>query len=124
MSFNAERQAARRLGFRAERQAEWLLRLKFYRILARNYRVRDGEIDLIARRGSVIAFVEVKARPNLTEGLESIAARKQRRISRAAGAWLAAHPYATQLTLRGDGIFFVPRRLPKHVSNLFELDLG
>ena len=120
----ADRHAARRLGLRAERQAELLLRFKFYRILARNYRVRDGEIDLIARRGSVIAFVEVKARPHLMEGLESVSGRKQRRVSRAARSWLAANPWGSRLTLRGDGIFLVPRRLPTHVSNLFELDLG
>ena len=124
MKIGTDRHAARLLGFRAERQAELLLRLKFYRILARNYRVRDGEIDLIARRGTVIAFVEVKARPHLMDGLESVSGRKQRRISRAAGSWLAAHPWATNFTLRGDGIFIVPRRLPKHVPNLFELDLG
>ena len=120
----ADRKAARLLGIRAERLAELMLRLKFYRILARNYRVRDGEIDLIARRGSVIAFVEVKARSNLMDGLESVAGRKQRRVSRAARTWLAANPWSSHLTLRGDGIFLVPGRLPTHVPNLFELDLG
>ena len=108
---------------RAERQAEWLLRFKFYRILARNYRVRNGEIDLVARRGSVVAFIEVKARPELLQGLESVTGRKQKRVSRAARHWLARNPWAMACTLRGDGIFVVPRRLPRHITNLFELQL-
>ena len=124
MSFGAERRAARRLGIRAERLAEWWLRAKLFRIVARNYRVRDGEIDLIVQRGGTVAFVEVKARPHLTDGLESVSVRKQRRIARAARHWLAANPWAASRTLRGDGLIFVPRRLPKHVPNLFELDLG
>ena len=57
---------SRRRSERAGRRAEWIgaliLTLKGYRILARRFRVHSGEIDLIARRGDVIAFIEVKAR--------------------------------------------------------------
>lgn len=58
-----DRRHAAGFGRRAEWLAALLLSLKGYRILARNYVVRGGEIDLVARRGSTVIFVEVKARP-------------------------------------------------------------
>jgi Uncharacterised protein family UPF0102 len=60
-----DRKKAHGLGIRAERVAVGLLRLKGYRILARRYQVREGEIDIVARRGDTVAFVEVKVRPSL-----------------------------------------------------------
>jgi putative endonuclease len=57
-----KRQSAERGGRRAESLAAWWLRLKGWRILARRVRTPVGEIDLVARRGRTIAFVEVKAR--------------------------------------------------------------
>ncbi|MFP3339830.1 YraN family protein, partial [Micrococcus sp. SIMBA_131] len=59
------RQKAYRLGHRGEWLAAIALRLKGYRILARRYRTKLGEIDLIARRGDLVAIVEVKARPTV-----------------------------------------------------------
>ena len=55
----------------AEGLSAWGLRLKGYRILARGFRVPVGEIDIIARRGRVLVFVEVKARNDLTAAAES-----------------------------------------------------
>lgn len=52
-------------GLRAETLAAFYLRLKGYRILARNLRVAGGEVDMVARRGNVLVFVEVKYRPSL-----------------------------------------------------------
>ncbi len=66
MTRETRRQAYVR-GRRAEALAAWWLRLKGYRILARGFRVAAGEIDLIARRGRLIALIEVKARPSLEE---------------------------------------------------------
>ena len=63
----AQRRAAEKRGRRAEQIAEVWLVLKGYRILARRIRLRTGEIDLIARRGSVLAFVEVKQRRSLSQ---------------------------------------------------------
>lgn len=99
------------------------LRCKGYRIVARGYRVRGGEIDLIARRGATLAFVEVKWRPSLTEAIDAITPQKRRRISRAARVFLAGRTEATALTLRGDAVYLTPWHWPRHAEGAFELDL-
>lgn len=65
-----------------------------YRIAARNVRVARGELDLVIRRGRELVFCEVKTRRSRVQGLpeESVNPRKQARILRAAGAYLARHP--------------------------------
>ena len=68
----ADRRLAERRGRRAETLAAWYLRLKGYRILARRYRTPVGEIDLIVRRGRLVAFVEVKRRPTEAEAAEAV----------------------------------------------------
>jgi putative endonuclease len=117
------RLVARALGQRAETIAALVLRTKLFRILARGYRVRDGEIDIVAQRGTLVIFVEVKARPTLVEAMESITPRKRQRLSRAARHWLTANPWAMSCSLRADGLFLVPGRLPRHVPGIIELDL-
>ena len=107
-------------GRRAEAIAAWYLRLKRYRILARRYRTPVGEIDLIARRGRTIAFVEVKLRPSEAEAIEAVRPSAARRIVRAADYWLAAHPAATGLDLRFDLMVAVPGRFPRHVRAAFD----
>jgi len=92
-------------GNRAETMAAWLLRLKGYRILARRFRAGAGEIDLIAARGDVIAFVEVKARRRRDDAAIAITADKQRRIASAARVWLARHPACANRILRLDAVF-------------------
>ncbi len=101
-------------GIKAESVAAVLLRLKGYSILERRYSAAGGEIDLIARRGDAIAFVEVKARADLEAAAFAISATKRRRISRAARVWLSRNGWAAGLTLRGDAVFVAPRRLPRH----------
>ena len=73
-------------GMRSQREAEEFLLSKNYRILERNYRIRTGEIDLIARDGDFIVFVEVKYRSGLKFGLprESVNFAKQQKIIRTA----------------------------------------
>lgn len=119
-----DRRAAHLQGLTAERVAIAALRLKFYSILACRYRVHGGEIDIIARRGDTIAFVEVKVRPSLDEARMAISAEKRRRISRAARVWLASNSFAAALTLRGDAVFVAPWRWPRHVASVIELDIG
>jgi putative endonuclease len=114
------RQLAERRGRRAEALAAWALRLRGYRILARRWRSPVGEIDLIARRGRLIAFVEVKQRGTPADAAEAVTAAGRRRIARAASAWLAAHPAAAALDLRFDVIICVPRRLPHHIPGAFD----
>jgi putative endonuclease len=95
--------------------------LKFYQILARRYRIREGEIDIIARRGRTIVFVEVKARGDIDAALTAITPEKQRRFSRAASRWLASNRWATSCTLRADAVFIAPRRLPRHLVAAMEM---
>ena len=114
---------ARGFGIRAEWIALAWLTLRGWRVLARNYLVKGGEIDLVAARGDVVAFVEVKARPSIDEARTAITPEKRRRISRAAAHWLARNPAAASRTLRGDAIFIAPRKFPRHIENVFELDL-
>ncbi|HYM02295.1 MAG TPA: YraN family protein, partial [Stellaceae bacterium] len=72
--------AAKRRAFRRGQLAEllclWHLRLRGYRILARRFRVPTGEIDLIARRGGVVAAIEVKARSNVAAAGEAVSHRQ------------------------------------------------
>jgi putative endonuclease len=117
-----DRRRAHGLGLLAEHVAE--VRLKGYRILTRRYSIREGEIDLVARRGDTIAFVEVKVRPTLDEARTAIDFVKRRRVSRAARSWLASNPWAAPLTWRGDAIFVAPWRFPRHQIAVIELDIG
>ena len=119
-----DRKKAHGRGLRAEGVAVGLLRLKGYRILARRYQVREGEIDIVARRGDTVAFVEVKVRPTLDEARTAIGAVKRRRLSRAAKSWLASNPWAAPLTWRGDAVFLAPWCWPRHEIAAIELDLG
>ncbi|PPD45790.1 MAG: hypothetical protein CTY15_02720 [Methylocystis sp.] len=118
------RRAARAYGLKAETVAMLWLRARLYEILDRNYRINGGEIDIVARRGRTIAFVEVKARGSLEEAYIAITPQKQRRICRAVNRWVANHPFAMGYTLRADAIFIAPGRLPRHLENAFELGVG
>jgi len=117
------RRAALTSGWRAEQIAVFALRLKGYRILAVRFLAKGGEIDIVARRGTTIAFVEVKLRKSLLTAMTAIDPAKQRRMSRAARFWLSAHPWAARLTLRGDAIYVVPWRWPHHIVAAIPLDL-
>jgi putative endonuclease len=114
------RRAAERRGRRAETLALLYLRAKGYRLLARRYRTPVGEIDLIVARRRLIAFIEVKARPTGAEAAESVTPASQRRIARAASAWLAKHPEAADRELRLDVVIAVPWRLPRHIMAAFD----
>jgi putative endonuclease len=79
------------LGQFGEEQAARYLRRRFYHIVERNYRCRFGEIDLIAKRGGFLVFVEVKLRRDDSHGeaREFVTARKQQRVRAAAESWLS-----------------------------------
>jgi len=81
-------------GKKGEDQAAAFLRLKGYRILERNFRVGQGEIDLIARRGGTLVFIEVKTRRGKAQGtpLEAVTPHKVKRLSAAAAVYLAGNP--------------------------------
>jgi putative endonuclease len=124
MSGPVERRRAFRAGLSAESVAAWLLRLKGYRILARRFRIASGEVDIIARRGSCVAFVEVKARPDMVLAVEAITPRQRHRIAAAARGWVARHPRHASLTLRFDAVLVMPLRWPVHIPAAFEIDIG
>ena len=104
-------------GRKAETLAAWWLRLKGYRILARGLRLPVGEIDLVARRGGCLAFVEVKRRATLAAALEAVTPHQRRRILRAAETWLAGRPDLAGLDVRFDALLLVPGRRPRHLPD-------
>lgn len=118
-----KKKTALQLGDRAERIAAYWLRLKGWRIITRRYTAPGGEIDIIAQRGKLIAFIEVKARPTLDEALAAIDASKRRRMNRAVAQWLMGKDWAMKLSLRGDVICIAPWRLPRHVPGEVALTL-
>lgn len=118
------RRAAYAYGLQAETVATLWLRARLFSILDRNYRAQGGEIDIVAKRGRTIAFVEVKARGSIDDAAIAITPQKQRRFRRAANRWLATHSWAATYTLRADAIFIAPGALPRHVENAFALEEG
>ena len=109
---------AERRGRRAERLAGWWLRLHGWQILANRARTAVGEIDLVARRGRVIAFIEVKARATQEDLAIAIDHRRLRRVARAAE--LLAPRYARNgEDVRIDVMLIAPRRFPQHLKNVW-----
>ena len=106
-------------GIYAERLAGLWLQMKGYHIAARRFETRFGEIDIIARRGNVIAIVEVKARPTLEEAMEAVKQQSRKRIDKAANVFLARQPDAKKLRLRYDLIAISPWKLPRHIEGFF-----
>ncbi len=111
-----------REGRRAEAIAAWWLLLKGYRVLARRFKVPSGEIDLVVRRGKVIAAVEVKERASLDRAAEAIGPRQRRRVARAAQAFMQQNPAQAVCDLRFDVVLIVPGRRPRHVPDAWRPD--
>ena len=99
----------------AEGLAALSLRLRGYQVIARRFRTPVGEIDLIARRGQLLAFIEVKARGDLDQALSSLGSRQRERTERSAQWFLASHPSYRDFVLRFDLIAVRPWRLPYHL---------
>ncbi len=106
-------------GIYAERLAGLWLQMKGYHIAARRFETGFGEIDIIARRGYVIAIVEVKARPTLEEAMEAVKQQSRKRIDKAANIFLARQPDRKKLRLRYDLIAISPWKLPRHIEGFF-----
>lgn len=113
-----KRQKAERGGRRAEAIAALWLQLKGWSVIGRRVRTPVGEVDLIARRGRVLAFIEVKARATAREADFALDEYRLRRVAAAAEA-LAHHYSRPGDTIRVDAMFIVPRRLPRHVPNVW-----
>lgn len=115
MVTSSDRRRRETAGRRAEDICAWYLRLKGYRVLARRFRTPIGEIDIIARRGPVLAMIEVKARPSTAEAIESVSARQRQRIARAALVFLQKHPDLVDKDLRFDVMLVTPWHRPHHL---------
>jgi len=112
------RQRAERGGRRAERLAAWWLRLKGWRILAIRARTSVGEVDLVARRGRTLAFIEVKARATEAGAAWALDDHRLRRVAAAAEALIPRY-WRDGDTVRIDALFMVPRRWPRHMTNVW-----
>jgi len=119
---NPERVAAFGLGLSAESRASAYLVAKGYRIAARRFRSPVGEVDIVARRGRVLVFVEVKARATLDAAAESLQTRQQRRIAAAAAAWLSLNPHDIDKDIRFDAVLVAPGKIPRHIPAAFEAE--
>jgi putative endonuclease len=114
------RVAAFQTGVSAEARAAAFLIAKGYRVLVRRFRTPYGEIDIVARRRNLLAFIEVKARASLDEAAYAVTPRQQQRIVAAAQAWLMAHPEHAEFEMRFDAMLIAPRRLPRHLLAAFD----
>jgi len=113
------RRAAEKRGRGAETLACWYLRLKGWQILARRARVPGGEVDIVARRGRMLTFVEVKARATEEEAAFALDEWRLRRVVTAAER-LAPRYMREGDDVRIDALFIVPGRWPRHLTNVWQ----
>ena len=116
------RQQAGRRGRVAEAMCRWHLRLRGWRIVASGWRCPSGEIDILARRGKVLAIVEVKSRGDLDSAAEAVLPRQRRRIARATSAFLVSRPDLAALAPRFDVMLVTPFRPPRHLADAWRAD--
>jgi putative endonuclease len=93
--------------------------VKGYRIVARNLRLPQGEIDVVARRGRVLVFIEVKYRADIGLAQDAVTARQWQRIARAAAQFVVAQPALQGLRWRVDVAALAPYHLPRHRLNVW-----
>ena len=114
-----KREAAERRGRRGEGLAALWLRLHGWRMVARRVKTPRGEIDLIARRGRTVAFIEVKWRATAAERDRAIDAYRLRRVAAAVEA--VAHRYMRDGdNPRIDVLLLAPKRWPRHIVNAWQ----
>jgi putative endonuclease len=113
------RARAERQGRRGETLAAWWLRLHGWRIVARRQRVTAGEVDLIARRGGTLAFIEVKWRARAADLDTAIDAWRLRRVA-AAASMIAPRLARANENLRIDVMLLAPWHRPRHLTNVWQ----
>lgn len=120
----AERLGRYRRGRFSELVAAAALMAKGYRILARRCRTPYGEIDIVAKRGKRLAFVEVKRRLTRLEAEAAITPRQAGRIARAAAFWIGRNPRYRDHEQGLDAVLVTPGRLPVHLLDALHLTRG
>ena len=108
---------AYRFGLHAETVCVWWLRARGYRVLARRFKAPVGEIDIVARKGTLLAMIEVKARRGGDMAQAVPTQRQRRRIARAAEAFIARSPRLAGCDIRFDLMVARPWRLPFHLED-------
>jgi len=124
MSTSAPRRTREHAGRRAETIAAWWLRLRGFAVLATRWRTKVGEIDLVARRGDLVVFVEVKRRATLAAAAEAVTATNRARVVRAAEQYLARRPDLAACTVRFDAVLLAPWAAPRHVEGAWDAGDG
>lgn len=119
MGKNKDKQTYQK-GLRAELLSKLWLWTFGYSILEQRYKTPMGEIDLIARKGKHIAFIEIKYRQTFEEAAYSITDHQKKRINKAALLWLAKEEQLGFDSLSFDVILVSPWKLPHHIKNAFE----
>ena len=112
----SDRKAAENRGREGERRAAWWLWLRGWRILDRRVRTPAGEVDLIVRKGKLVAFVEVKTRATSAELDFEIDERRLARVA-AAAEYLMPRYAGPGDDIRVDVILIAPGKLPRHIEN-------
>jgi len=114
---NKTRKQAEARGRRAENLAVWFLRFKGYKILDVRRKTPHGEIDLIAKKGNVLAIIEVKRRPSLDQAKEALHSANLSRIEEAAYYYQAARSNLADLSIRFDAVYVTDGLRLKHVKD-------
>lgn len=112
------RAIAEKRGRRGEAQAAWFLRLQGWRIVGERVKTPLGEVDLIARRGKTVAFVEVKMRSKAVDLATAIDAYRLRRVAAAAEILLPKYGKDAE-NMQIDVILVAPWRWPHHLQNVW-----
>lgn len=113
------RRRAEARGRRAERWAALWLVLKGYRIVSLREKTASGELDIVARKGRILAIVEVKGRNTLADGVNALTWHQQQRIIRGTSSFSGRRRQYARLDIRYDLIVIRPWRLPFHSRQAF-----
>ena len=108
-------------GLLAETLCVILLRLKGFRILLRRYKTNVGEVDIVAKRGRHLHFIEVKARTREADCLHAVSPMQQQRIARAAEKFLAGASHLSALDVHFDLMYLLPGGLPRHIKDAWRM---
>lgn len=112
-----QRRRREQAGRRAETAAALWLQLKGYRILDRRARMPACEIDLVARKGRFVVFVEVKSRRTRALALEAVTPQLRVRLEQAANQWVSRRRGLQDVLWRFDAVLLAPGRLPRHMRD-------